>query len=424
MVRCKRSKTHVISVVSENERRLLRQHLRRSSADGPSGAASGATVVELFRRAASRHGGRIALSGPALTRTYAELDDESDRIAQALVERGLQRGARVALAFADRTAQTIAALSVLKAAGIFVPLDLGHPSERLSFCLRDSQARWVLVDDRLPARVEPIAGREGAAILFLRELGTTPKPAALAPSLPPAARGDAIAYCIYTSGSTGVPKGVSVPHRGLRNLVDWHVEAFDVNPSARASLIAGAAFDVAVWEVWPYLCAGGTLVEPPAAVKTVAADLARWVRDERLTHSFIPTAMVELLLEQDERPDLGLLRYLLTAGDRLRVASHPDSSFQLINAYGPTENSVITTAGPAVSTAGSGLPDIGEPISNQDLYTRVWRASTITDPPAPRSVSFRIPSVMNRAADCTRAAISCAWLRTAAFTSWRGTTTR
>ncbi len=360
MSRSAQMPARAISVVDEKERLLLRRHLRR----GPLPSKIAATgVVESFRRAASQHADRVAIAGPALQRTYAELDDESEHIAASLVARGLQRGDRVALAFADRTTQTIAALSVLKAVGTFVPLDLEHPSQRLSLCVRDSRAAWILVDDASAARMESIARADGAEVLRLRDLAA----ARTEVSLPPPARADDIAYCIYTSGSTGVPKGVSVPHRGLQNLVEWHVAAFGVDRSARASLIAGAAFDVAVWEVWPYLCGGGTLLEPPYEVKSVPGELARWIREQRLTHSFVPTPLAELLLEELDRPDLGELRYLFTAGDRLRVAARPGSAFHLINAYGPTENSVITTAGAVVSN-GNGLPDIGEPISNQDLY--------------------------------------------------------
>ncbi|MFY0536172.1 AMP-binding protein [Nannocystis pusilla] len=202
----------------------------------------------------------------------------------------------------------------------------------------------------------------GAVVLALDHLMAN----ASTVGLPEPARGDDLAYCIYTSGSTGAPKGVVVPHRGLLNLVEWHVASFAVDASARASLLAGPAFDVAVWEVWPYLCTGGTLLEPHEAIKAAAPELARWIREQHLTHSFVPTALVELMLE-DLSLDLGALRWLLTAGDRLRVRPRPGLSFQCINAYGPTENSVITTAG-RVEPDGDGLPDIGEPITGQALY--------------------------------------------------------
>ncbi|MCY1072265.1 amino acid adenylation domain-containing protein [Nannocystis sp. RBIL2] len=352
MVQSADRETRSLSAVSDPERALLRKHLRRSAR--PSANAS---VVEWFRAAANRYGEQVALAGAGVTLTYAELERATDCVARALVERGLRRGEFVALAFADRTRQTIAAVAVLKAAGVFVPLDLGHPGERLRHCVRDSGATWILADEASAGRI----AASGAAVLVLDQLSASGSSIAL-----PTLASDDLAYCIYTSGSTGAPKGVVVPHRGLLNLVEWHVASFAVDASARASLLAGPAFDVAVWEVWPYLCTGGALLEPPEAIKAAAPELARWIREQRLTHSFVPTALVELMLE-DLSLDLGALRYLLTAGDRLRVRPRPGQSFHCINAYGPTENSVITTAG-RVEPDGDGLPDIGEPIAGQELY--------------------------------------------------------
>jgi amino acid adenylation domain-containing protein len=361
----------VLGVVGDDERRLLRQHLRRGpprSRASHLGADVSVSVVDRFRLTAAQCPDQAALSGPVSTYSYAALDTLSDRIARALLGRGLARGARIALACSDRTGQTLAALAVLKAAGVFIPLALSHPTRRIAHCLSDSGATVVLADTDGAARLAALAERGGVTLALLHEL-TDPSAVPHPSPLPAPAGPEDIAYTIYTSGSTGAPKGVSVPHRGLQNLVDWHVEEFEVDASARASLIAGPAFDVAVWEVWPYLCTGGTLVEPPAASKGVAVDLAAWMRAQNLSHAFVPTALVELLLDEREPVDLGTLRYLFTAGERLRVAAHPDSSFVLVNAYGPTENSVITTAGSVAFTAcRARLPDIGRPIAGQDLY--------------------------------------------------------
>ncbi|MCY1010191.1 amino acid adenylation domain-containing protein [Nannocystis pusilla] len=352
MVQSADSETRSMSAVGDQERALLRKHLRREAKP-----SSNMSVVEWFRTAVNRYGERVALAGPGVTLTYAELERATDSAARGLVERGLRRGEFVALAFADRTRQTIAAVAVLKAAGVFVPLDLGHPDDRLRHCVRDSGATWILADEASAGRM----AASGAVVLTLDHLLASTSTVGL-----PVPASDDLAYCIYTSGSTGAPKGVVVPHRGLLNLVEWHVASFAVDASARASLLAGPAFDVAVWEVWPYLCTGGALLEPPEAIKAAAPELARWIREQGLTHSFVPTALVEMMLE-DLALDLGALRWLFTAGDRLRVRPRPGHSFQCINAYGPTENSVITTAG-RVEPDSDGLPDIGEPIAGQELY--------------------------------------------------------
>src|SRR5437868_3887916 len=77
-----------------------------------------------------------------------------------------------------------------------------------------------------------------------------------------------LAYVIFTSGSTGRPKGVGVSHGSLANLMRWRKVAYPLNPQDRTTLLCSPGFDVAVWDTWPTLAAGGTLVVPPAEVRT------------------------------------------------------------------------------------------------------------------------------------------------------------
>src|SRR5205085_11446853 len=84
---------------------------------------------------------------------------------------------------------------------------------------------------------------------------------------------DQLAYVIYTSGSSGEPKGVEVTHANLANLIDWHVQAFDVTSKDRASYLSNVSFDAAVWEVWPYLATGATLYLPDNDTRVSPIDL-------------------------------------------------------------------------------------------------------------------------------------------------------
>ena len=71
---------------------------------------------------------------------------------------------------------------------------------------------------------------------------------------------------VYTSGSSGVPKGVEVSHGNLDNLVDWHSQTFNIRTTDRAGMLANVGFDASVWELWPYLCAGATLLIPSSEI--------------------------------------------------------------------------------------------------------------------------------------------------------------
>jgi len=175
----------------------------------------------------------------------------------------------------------------------------------------------------------------------------------------------ALAYVIYTSGSTGVPKGVEIPHAGLANLIAWHNATFGVDRHARATQLAGLGFDAAVWEIWPYLAAGASirLLGPEISLDPEA--LADELIGQGITHAFVPTPLVEAVVDSLARRIAAgatpALRHLLTGGDRLQRGPAGALPFALTNCYGPTESTVVTTAGPV--EVGALQPSIGRPIA-------------------------------------------------------------
>jgi amino acid adenylation domain-containing protein len=173
---------------------------------------------------------------------------------------------------------------------------------------------------------------------------------------------------IYTSGSLGQPKGVAVVQRALLHLIAWHQQAFAVSSDDRATQLASPAFDAAVWEIWPYLTAGASLHIPDELTRSVPERLRDWLLGQTITISFAPTPLAEQLLTLDW-PATSALRTLLTGGDTLHLAPPPGCPFALINNYGPTEYTVVTTSGgvaPAVPPYPA--PPIGEPIANTEAY--------------------------------------------------------
>ena len=176
-----------------------------------------------------------------------------------------------------------------------------------------------------------------------------------------------LAYVIYTSGSTGRPKGVVVPHQGLLNLVFWHQGAFEITSSDRATQLAGTAFDASVWEIWPYLSKGASLHIVGSEILSSPVHLRDWLVSQAVTISFLPTPLAEMVLPL-EWPEAPALRILLTGGDKLHHYPSASVPFKLINNYGPTENTVVTTSGLVVSEEREATPPIGRPITNTQVY--------------------------------------------------------
>jgi amino acid adenylation domain-containing protein len=287
--------------------------------------------------------------------SYGALHERSERLARALRALGVGPEVRVGVCLERSPELIVSILAVHKAGGAYVALDPAHPEERLVFQLEDSQAPVLLAR---PGRTADLAAERGIRCLAPEEgSGAADRPAV--PVLP-----DNLAYVIYTSGSTGQSKGVEVSHRSLLNLVLLHNRAWCVTPRDRATLVAGVGFDASVWEVWPALAAGASLHVVPEAVRTSPEGLCDWMVEQGITLSYMPVLLAEGLMTQ-EWPAEPALRLLLTGGDRLH--RHPPASLQfpLVNAYGPTESTVICSLGP-VPAAGRDerAPTLGRSIAN------------------------------------------------------------
>jgi amino acid adenylation domain-containing protein len=179
---------------------------------------------------------------------------------------------------------------------------------------------------------------------------------------------ESTAYVIYTSGSTGQQKGVEISHANLRNLVDWHIRRFGVTSRDCATQIANPAFDAAVWEIWPYLAVGASLHIPAYETRCSPEALRDWLVQEKISISFVPTVLAERMIQLPWPPETAL-RVLLTGGDTLH--HYPPSSlpFVLVNNYGPTEATVVTTSTIiAPNDKAVHLPPVGAPIDNCQVY--------------------------------------------------------
>ncbi len=295
--------------------------------------------------------------------TYAELDHRSNRLANYLRFVGVGRDTAVGLYLERSPAMVVAALAILKAGGAYIPLDPVQPPARLAFMLQDSGARAVVsmtaLAQRLTAGSWQVITLDGDAEKIAAQPDTQPEVAAKS--------GD-LAYIIYTSGSTGQPKGVELVHVGLTNLVAWHRRAFQVTSADRASALASLGFDASVWELWPYLASGASVHIPEERVRSDAKALRDWMVSQRITIAFAATAMAENLM-QLEWPQTTALRFLLTGADTLKKYPSSRLPFVLVNNYGPTEGTVVSTSGVvAAESSANQPPSIGRPIDGVQIY--------------------------------------------------------
>lgn len=314
------------------------------------------SVLDLICRHVSTQPNALAVADGDQRLTYQQLDSLASQNAAILREAGVGPAMPVVLCMRRSVEFVAGALAILKSGAAYVPLDPENPSTRLEMLLQDSGAALVLTDQKTFSKVPEGSWRK---IIVAKPTG----PGDLSTSFTsPKIDPDSLAYIIFTSGSTGRPKGVEITHANLENLVLWHNRAFGVKPSDRATLLASPGFDAAVWELWPYLAAGASVHVADEEVRTSPEKLQRWLLENQSTVSFVPTAIAEAMNDL-AWPSSTSLRFLLTGADTLRRYPRPGLPFTLVNNYGPTECTVVSTSGKVpIGGKTSELPSIGRPI--------------------------------------------------------------
>jgi amino acid adenylation domain-containing protein len=310
--------------------------------------------------AASPQAAAVVSGGEVLT--YAELDRRANQLANRLVGLGVGEETIVALCL-DRSPESVmCALAVLKAGGAYLPLDPKYPIERLTFTLNDAQPRVLITKEDLTDQFSH-GSWEILTIDRDSDIDNSPIDAPLIDI-----DKSQLAYVIYTSGSTGQPKGVEITHGSLLNLVSWHQIEFEVTSQDRATHLASVGFDASVWEVWPHLTAGATLFLPDDETRLSPTLLRDWLVANQITISFLPTALAEAVMTLDW-PVETALRFLLTGADTLHRHPRTNQPFIVVNNYGPTECTIVTTSGNVESeSTNDGLPTIGRPIANTVVH--------------------------------------------------------
>ncbi|KOX18393.1 hypothetical protein ADK67_36955 [Saccharothrix sp. NRRL B-16348] len=263
---------------------------------------------------------------------YRELDDRANRLAHLLLAKGARRERVVAVAMPRSVDNVVARLAVLKTGAAYLPIDPDYPADRIAFMVSDAEPLLVL--DGPPDLADQPATAPDVTI-----------------------RPEDPAYVIYTSGSTGRPKGVVVPHRGLPAFSAAEIDHFDVRPGDRVLQFSSPSFDASVLELCMALPAGAALVVPPPG-PLLGDQLAEVLAGFGVTHALIPPVALATV------PDVELpaFRTLVVGGD----ACPPDlvakwaPGRRMINAYGPTESTVVTSWSEPLEPGGT--PPIGRPI--------------------------------------------------------------
>ncbi|MER5585603.1 non-ribosomal peptide synthase/polyketide synthase [Streptomyces asoensis] len=347
-----------LDVLREDERALVLTGWNDTARPLP-----GLTLPELFRAQAARTPGATAVVFEDTALTYAELDLRVERLAHTLAAHGAGAETTVAVALPRSPGLVVSLLAVHRAGAAHLPLDPGHPAERLAYTLADARPVCAVTGDAatLPGTGVPVLMVDAEGVPA--RPAHAPLPAAYDPRHP--------AYVIYTSGSTGRPKGVVVPHEGIVNRLLWMQDTYRLDAADRVLQKTPSGFDVSVWEFfWP-LVTGAALVLARPEGHHDPLYLADLIERQHITVTHFVPSMLRAFLDEPAAARCTGLREVMCSGEALpaplAARFHrllPGS--RLHNLYGPTEASVDVTFH-EVPADPDRVP-IGRPVWNTRTY--------------------------------------------------------
>lgn len=323
--------------------------------------------------------------------SYRDLSRASNEIAAMLRRAGVGRDVIVGVPLESGIAYVAAIIGVMKAGGLFLPLDLSLPDRRLEYMLRKTPPRVVIADAAFEETGRRLAAagfddRACPVVLLGRDLHPTIQAperggamgisAAEAGGLPDPDDG---CYIMYTSGSTGVPKAIEGCYKSLSHFVHWEAGEFGFDENIRVTQLPPITFDASLRDIFVPLITGGTLCIPEKGARSNMKELLRWMEEEEITLVHCVPSLFRMMTRELEERDGGVdreilpaLRYILMAGeplygkDVIRWMDRVGERVTLVNLYGPSETTLVKTffpIGQRPANPNAMIP-AGRPIAN------------------------------------------------------------
>ncbi|NVJ15426.1 non-ribosomal peptide synthase/polyketide synthase, partial [Myxococcus sp. AM010] len=345
---------------SEEQQRLVKEWSGTASA-----YPRDASLSVLFEEQAQRTPDAVAVEYEDERLTYAELNRRANQLAHHLKGMGVGPEVRVGLCVERSLELVVSVLGILKAGGVYVPLDASYPLERLAWMKAEAGVALLVAQEKLADEVAA-----GGELVVCVDTEWDTQIAVQAESTPVAnVGGSNLAYVMFTSGSTGKPKGVGVPHRAVSRLV-LGTDFAHFGPEEVWLQLAPISFDASTLEVWGALLHGAKLVVYPAGTPSLE-ELGRKLESSGVTSLWLTAALFEQMQARQPKA-LASVRQLLAGGDALpvsRVKERLAAGGALINGYGPTENTTFSSTYRMEKPEEVGVSvSIGRPVRNTVAY--------------------------------------------------------
>jgi amino acid adenylation domain-containing protein len=351
-----------IAIMGEAERHQVLESWNETGCEYPQGMC----VHELFEQQAARTPDAVALVYEGQRLTYAQLNRRANQLAHYLRSLGVEPERIVGLYLERSPEMVVGMLGIFKAGGTYLPLDPQLPRRRLSHMIADANVSVVLTQERF---ADALAAHPVQAVQLDAHCSRF---GALPDSAPPSqvTTGN-LAYVIYTSGSTGMPKGVSILHRGLTQLIKGR-SGVEFTCNDVVLQLTSHTFDPSVLEIWGALLSGARLALCPYRYVD-SASLTRLIEDTGASFVCFSASLLHSLMDEGLAA-LARVRQVMSGGEVLSTAAVRRFTAQsrmgrLINVYGATEATMYSVCFDTreLQATATSVP-VGRPISNTQVY--------------------------------------------------------
>ncbi|SPB17997.1 non-ribosomal peptide synthetase [Caballeronia novacaledonica] len=322
-----------------------RRQLARFTHGAPLAASAG-LVHRRFEAHAAAYPDDTALVFEGTHITYGELNARANRVAHALIARGIGPDDKVGVAVERSVDMIVALFGVLKAGAAYVPLDPAYPVARLAHMIEDSGIALLLTQHALRPNL-PLP--DASNVVEMETIEASPMQSGDPLATPHAQQ---LAYVIYTSGSTGKPKGVGISHAAFAGHVDVAIRFFGLTRADRVLQFATFNFDGFIEQLFPALCIGASVVLRGHRLWDSVTFHERLLAD-RITVADLTTAYWQVLVQDFTArgvTDFGALRRVHAGGEAMSLAALKKwrawpalADVKLLNTYGPTEAAVTAS---------------------------------------------------------------------------------
>ena len=327
-------------------------------------------VVDLFEMAAAKNPEVPALHYDDASLSYAELEKHVNQLANYLRGNGLKVGDRVGVLLKRSPEFVISVLATLKVGATFIPIPINYPSGRILGIIEDAQAKIILSNSVLAARLPKSFGQLielDKEATFIQQLGSIAHASPI--------NSESLAYIMYTSGSTGKPKGVMIGHDSLAHYIQWAVFQYQIESTRRVMpLFTSLGFDLTITSLFLPLTTGGTLVTYQEADEGPDMALLSVMEDNLVNLIKLTPAHIAML--QGRNFGASKIETMIVGGENFKtdlaefVHNNFNNKVSIYNEYGPTEATVgcvVHLYNAAEDSTETSVP-IGRPISNSPVY--------------------------------------------------------